>query len=169
MRRSLVPLVAAVTSVLSACADHVAPVESLETAPPGVSAVQAPPTEVADTFTAIGFCEFDIFVQASGKAKTVILPRGRAIALSPGLTWTLTNTDTGREKTFVVTGAFHFRTLENGDVELVVTGRNILGDPRGGLSLVIGRTRLIFDPGTGLFLPVGESRGRVIDLCEFLA
>lgn len=169
MRRSLVPLMAAVTCALPACTDHVSPVESLETTPHRVSAVQAPPTEVSDTFTLKGFCEFDIFVQANGKTKTVVLPRGRSIALSPGLTWTLTNIDTGRQETFVITGAFHFRTLENGDVELVATGRNILGAPGGGLSLVIGRIRLIFDPVSQLFLPVGESRGQVIDLCEFLA
>jgi hypothetical protein len=135
-----------------------------------VSAAQARPTEVDPTpFPLNGFCAFNIQGEASGKAKTVVLPGGRFIGLSPGYTWTLTNLDTGRRETFVITGAFHFSTLESGAVQLVVTGRNILGAPGGGLSLVIGRETLVFDPVSQLFLPVGEARGRVIDLCEFLA
>ena len=152
------------------CTDQPSPIEPIDAAPPRVSAAQAPPTKVDPTpFLLEGFCAFNIEGVAAGKAKTVVLPGGRAIALSPGLTWTLTNLDTGHNETFVITGAFHFSTLESGAVQLVVTGRNILGAPGGGLSLVIGRQVLVFDPESQLFLPVGEAHGRVVDLCQFLA
>ena len=153
------------------CTDRPSPVEPTHVAPQhSVSAAQAPPTEVDPTpFLLEGFCAFDLQGEASGKAKTVVLPGGRVIALSPGLTWTLTNLDTGRRETFVITGAFHFSTLESGVPQLVATGRNILGAPGAGLSLVSGRAVFVFDPESQLFLPVSEPRGRVIDLCEFLA
>ena len=60
-------------------------------------------------------------------------------------------------------------TLESGELQLVVTGRNLLGAPGGGLTLTIGRLTLVLDEGSGLFLPVGEATGRVIDLCPLLA
>ena len=161
----------ALTSALAlGCADQPSPIEPTNAAPPPVSAAQASPTQVDPTpFLLEGFCPFNIQGVAAGKAKTVALPGGRVVALSPGLTWTLTNLDTGRSETFVITGAFHFSTLESGAVQLVVTGRNILGAPGSGLSLVVGRQVLIFDPESQLFLPVAEAHGRVVDLCQFLA
>ena len=172
MRRSLVFLrssAAFAGAIALGCTDRPSPVESTDPAPLRVTAAQAPPTPVDPTpFPIEGFCAFDIQAEASGKAKTVVLPGGRVIALSPGLSWTLTNLDSGRRKTFVITGAFHLSTLESGLPQLVVTGRNILGAPGAGLSLVIGREVLVLDPESQLFLPVGEPRGRVIDLCELL-
>ena len=171
MRQSALQSTFVLASALAlGCAEQPSPVEPTNAAPPRVSPAQAPPTKVDPTpFVLEGFCAFNIEGVAAGKAKTVVLPGGRAIALSPGLTWTLTNLDTGHSETFVITGAFHFSTLESGVVQLVATGRNILGAPGGGLSLVIGRQVLVFDPESQLFLPVGEAHGRVVDLCRFLA
>jgi hypothetical protein len=89
---------------------------------------QGRPIDVDLTFP-IENCGFTILVELSGKSKTKVLPGGRATSTSPGLTATLTNLGNGNQETLVITGAFHQRNLENGDVETVATGRNALLDP----------------------------------------
>ena len=165
-------IAAAFVCTAAACDDRSWPIESGDAAAPPLNAANGGPPTPADPtpFLAEGFCPFDVLVEATdGKLKTITLPGGRTIITAPGYEITLTNLDNQRQKTFSATGAFHYETLESGEIQLVVTGRNLLGAPGGGLTLTIGRLTLVLDEGSGLFLPVGEATGRVIDLCALLA
>ena len=116
-------LISSMTALASAfvfgCTDHQSLVEPTDVAPHRVSAAQAPPTEVDPTpFLIEGFCAFDIEAVAAGKAKTVVLPGGRCDRPFAWPHLDLSEPETGREETFVITGAFHFSTLESGAVQL---------------------------------------------------
>jgi hypothetical protein len=113
-------------------------------------------------------------VELSGKSKTIELPGGRTIITSPGLTATMTNLGNGNQETLVITGAFHQRALENGDVETVATGRNALLDPTVpglvGLFLTIGRVSWVVDKDGNLVQPLeGPGWQKRIDVCELMA
>jgi hypothetical protein len=156
---------------VAACSDGSSPAEPVSVAPLGARAAQNRPTDVDPTpfeIPAGVFCDFAFRVEPDGKAKAVELPGERMIFLSPGLTWTITNLDNLNQETFRIPGAFHVDTLENGDLETVATGRNILGDPVAGLVLAIGRFSFVFDAGGNLIQPL-QGTGRLIDLCELLA
>jgi hypothetical protein len=130
---------------------------------------QGPPTNVDDTFTVDGICAFPVLVELKGKSKTIDLPGGRAIFTSPRLTATLTNLDRpANHETFGVTGAFHQTVLQNGDVESVVTGRNLLigFDPEG-FVISIGRFRFVLDANGNIVEPL-SGRGQLIDICAVL-
>jgi hypothetical protein len=114
-------------------------------------------------------CDFPIHVDASGKGKVLDLPGDRFIFTAPGLKATLTNTLTNHQETFNVTGSFHQRILENGDVEVVATGRNTFGgDPDVGFVLAIGRFSIVFDEAGNVVQPL-SGKGQLIDICEALA
>jgi hypothetical protein len=165
MRYSLIPLTAVFAYALTACGDRPTALESADAPTLTAADAQGPPTAADPTpFTIEGFCEFAILAENPGKEKTIALPGGRTILIFPGFEITLTNLENGRRETFSNTGTFHLRTLENGDLEFVAVGRNVVGAPGAGLDLVIGR--FIMNPATGLFEPAG---GRMIDLCELLA
>jgi hypothetical protein len=143
-------------------------------APPiATAAAQGPPIEVDQTpFTVTTFCDFPIEVVLSGKAKRIDLPGGRTILTAPGLTVTLTNLDNGNRETLNITGAEHQRTLENGDVEHVLTGRGAVFDPFipgfQGFVLLIGRFSFVVDAEGNLVQPL-QGTGQRIDICELLA
>jgi hypothetical protein len=103
----------------------------------------------------------------SGKEQVPDLPGDRFIFTSPGLTATLTNLETGNQETLSITGAFHQTTLENGDVQTVATGRNLLGDPEAGFVLAIGDFSFVFDKKGKLVQPL-SGEGQLIDICELL-
>jgi hypothetical protein len=166
--RALVGLLAG--AFIAGCNDAPAPLEIA-----GVASLKATaagrPTEVDPTpfeIPAGVFCDFAFRVEPAGKAKALALPGERMIFLSPGLTWTMTNLDNLRQVTFRIPGAFHVETLENGDVETVVTGRNILGDPVAGLVLAVGRFSFVFDASGNLIQPL-QGTGRLVDICGLLA
>jgi len=91
---------------------------------------------------------------------------------APGLTVTLTNPVNGKQETVNITGALHQKTLENGDVEMVATGRNALFDPQVpglvGLILTIGSFSWVVDQEGNLVQSL-QGTGQRIDLCELLA
>jgi hypothetical protein len=167
------PVLAAVVSALAcaltaACGDPPSPAEP--SAPVIAAAAARRPIEVDPTpfeIPAGVFCDFAFRIEPSGKAKAIELPGGRMIFLSPGLTWTITNLDNLKQETFRIPGAFHVDTLDNGDVETVVTGRNILGDPVAGLVLAIGRFSFVFDAAGNLIQPL-QGTGRQIGICDLL-
>jgi hypothetical protein len=66
-----------------------------------------------------------------------------------------------------VLGSFHETVLENGDVETVVTGRNLLFDPESGFVLAIRRFSFVFDEEGTLVQPL-SGIGQLIDVCELL-
>jgi hypothetical protein len=143
-------------------------------APMAVAARQAPPIPVEgsqdlEAGAVFGRCDFPIRFELSGKGQTLVLPDGRFIFTSPGLTATLTNLDNREnQETLSITGAFHQTTLENGDVVTVATGRNLLGDPEAGFVLAIGNFSYVFDKKGNLVQPL-SGEGQLIDVCGLLA
>lgn len=121
-----------------------------------------------DPGAVFGNCEFPVRLEYSGKAKTLQLPGERFIFTSPELTATLTNLDTGKRETVVITGAFHQTTLENGDVVTEATGRNLLGDPNAGFVIAVGNFSYVFDAEGNLVQPL-TGEGQLIDVCELLS
>ena len=120
-----------------------------------------------------GTCDFPLQLELSGKAKTIVLPDGAVVGVtsigtSPDLFVTVTNLENGEQATFNITGASHTRTLENGNVETVMTGRNFAIDPVVGTTVVIGRYTFVFDAGGNLVQhQMGD--GQRIDICELLS
>jgi hypothetical protein len=163
-------LPAALVCAITACDDRSSPVEPGNAAAPiAIAAAQGRPADVDETPFTVDFCAFPILVELSGKGKTIELPGGRTIMSAPGLTVTLTNLDNENQETLVITGSFHQRILETGDVETVATGRNALFDPiTPGLVLAIGRFSFVFDTLGALIQPL-QGAGQLIDVCELLA
>jgi hypothetical protein len=111
-----------------------------------------------------------VLVELNGKAKTIELPGGGALFTSPQLTATFTNLDNpSRRETLGITGAIGQTVLENGDVELLFTGRNlIIGfDPVAGFVVTIGRVSLAFDADFNVTQPL-SGNGQLIDVCGLL-
>jgi hypothetical protein len=116
-----------------------------------------------------GSCEFPFSLDLNGKGKTIELPDGGFIFTSPGLDVTVTNLDEPENQaTFNITGSVHQSTLENGDVETVMTGRNFAIDPEAGTTVVIGRFTFVFDAEGNLVQPQ-TGNGQRIDVCELLS
>lgn len=158
--------------VLAACSDRPSLLEPAAVAPPIViAAAQGRPTDVDETFT-VNYCFFPIKVVLSGKGKTIELPGGRSILTSPGLTATLTNLSNQNREVINITGASHLRTLENGNVEIVLTGRNVAFDTQDpslpSLILAIGRFSYVVDT-QGKLVQTLQGTGQLIDLCALLA
>lgn len=158
---------------LTACSDRPSLVGPTAAAPPlAIAAARGAPTPVDETPFTVDYCGFPIDVVLSGKGKMISLPGDRTILTSPGLTATLTNPANNKQEAIVITGSFHVRTLKDGNVETVVTGRNILfsdqvpGLP--GLVLAIGRFSWIVDGGNSLVQDL-QGTGQLIDLCALLA
>ena len=147
---------------------------ALSTATPiALMGAQRPPEDVEYTVKLSDFgpllCAFDVLFEVSGKAGVIALPGGGFILTSPALRATLTNLTSGESVTLSITGAFHNTTLENGNVQTVYTGRNILGDPLEGLVLLIGTFTGVADPDTNMLVQPLEGHGQEIDLCELLS
>lgn len=141
-------------------------------APRTTAAAKGAPTPVDETPFTVDFCEFPIQVVLSGKTKTKDLPGGRKIITSPGLKVTLTNLNNGNQQRLNISGAEHQRTLENGDVEHVLTGRGAVFDPfvpgLQGFFLLIGRFSFVVDAEGNTVQPL-QGTGQQIDLCQLLA
>jgi hypothetical protein len=168
MRHIAIP--AALAWAVIACSDRPGPTELDSPAPTSVTATaRGGPTEVDETPFTVPFCGFPIEVVLSGKGKTIELPAGRTIITSPGLTATLTNLDNGNQATLNITGSLHQRILDNGNVEIVSTGRSALFAPVvSGLVLVIGRWSYVLDSQGNLVQSL-QGNGQLIDVCELLA
>ena len=128
-----------------------------------------PPTPVDETpFTVEGLCAFPVQLELNGKSKTITLPGGRSIITSPGLDVTLTNMEnTTNHTTLNITGASHISVLANGDVQTLVTGRNLLFDPVAGFVLSQGRFSFVFDASGNLIQPLSGT-GQLTDVCALL-
>jgi hypothetical protein len=135
-----------------------------------VDARQGRPDDVADSFPVEGICAFPVLVELRGKAKAIALPGGSTLFTSPGLTATLTNLDDpSKQETLGITGAIRETALENGDVELVFTGRNLIidFDPVAGFVITAGQFSVAFDAGFNVTRPL-SGNGRVINVCTLL-
>ena len=131
---------------------------------------QGRPDDVADSFPVEGICAFPVLVELKGRAKAIALPGGSTLFTSPGLTATLTNLDDPtKQETLKITGAIRETALENGDVELVFTGRNLLidFDPAASFVITAGQFDVAFDAGFNITRPLSGS-GQVINVCTLL-
>ena len=86
-----------------------------------------------------GTCDFPMRLEFTGKAKTINLADGgvvfSSISTAPDLYVTITNRDNGEQATFNVTGAVLTKQPDSkGNVETVLTGRNLAIDPVRALS-----------------------------------
>jgi hypothetical protein len=120
-----------------------------------------------DSGVVFGNCDFPVWLEYSGKAKTLQLPGERFIFTSPELTAILTNLDTGKQERVVITGAFHQTTLDNGDVVTQATGRNLLGGPKAGFVIAVGNFSYTFDE-EGNLIQALAGEGQLINVCELL-
>ena len=99
---------------------------------------------------------------------TIELPEGRTILTFPGLPVTLTNLDHPENQvTLSITGSFHNTTLDNGNVQTVFTGRNLIFDPEAGFVLAIGNFTPVFDAKGAVVEPL-SGKGQLIDVCGLL-
>jgi hypothetical protein len=117
-------------------------------------------------------CDFPLQAELSGKSNVKELPGGRTLSTSPGLRVTLTNVEEpSNQVSYVITGSFLIRELDDGNEFVVARGRNIVFGPDVGMFLTIGRfTFVAFDAdGTPLALTQPEGNGRLIDVCAQLA
>jgi hypothetical protein len=182
MRISLFALTAVLVWPLTACSDGASPVESdsdgISTVEVGsVAAARASaggrPIDATYTFDIEEglFCDFAIRVEGAEKQKTISLPGDRTLLIFPGAVTTYTNLSNGTQETFRIPGSFHITTLENGDVEVVFTGRNIIGQPLPFeprfLVLAIGTFTFVTN-SQGDIVQQLQGSGQLIDICELL-
>jgi hypothetical protein len=153
---------------------------ALVVAAPTVLAQAGPPEDASGTVDLApndprfpGTCDVPMRLEFTGKTKTIELPDGgvvfTSISASPDLYVTITNLDNGEQATFNVTGAVFTKTPDSeGNVETVLTGRNLAIDPVAGTVITIGRFTFIFDAEGNLVQPQ-EGQGNRIDICELLS
>ncbi|MCA1850665.1 MAG: hypothetical protein LC672_06375 [Acidobacteria bacterium] len=115
-------------------------------------------------------CPFPVRVEVSGREKVIFLPGGRITVASPGLNATFTNLSTGRQERLSVAGSIHVTFEENGDSEIVFTGRNFLegfNPELPALALTVGRLSIALDPA-GNFIRPAQGSAKVINVCSLV-
>lgn len=115
---------------------------------------------------------FDVTAQLTGKSKEISQGNGGVIAISPGMTITLTAN--GKTLKYLITGTTHTQTLSDGSKEVVSVGKNLLIVPAvkdqhvEGLFYTTGNVNYALTPAGGegrLF----SGPGQVVDVCALLA
>ena len=164
MKRILLLVVAMLSALVVAAPMALAQSDS-GGAPEEVSATLGP----EDLAQYPGHCSFPMQVEISGKTKTVEQGNGDTTSIFPTFSVTVTNLDNGKQATFNVTGSNHLSTLENGNVQTVMTGRNFALDPVAGTFISMGHFTFVNDPtNTTNVVPVSGT-GRLIDVCALLS
>ena len=123
--------------------------------------IDFPPEEL------VGYCDFPVLYEVSGKTKVIELPSGDTLFKNPGSRVTLTNLETGKQVTYVATGTIRLTESEDGELLLITTGRTVLSDENIGILVPIGRFTLVIDEEGHFSQPTGK--GRLIDVCARLA
>ena len=124
--------------------------------------IDFPPEEL------VGYCDFPVLYEVSGKTKAIELPNGGVLFKNPGVRVTLTNLDDPTNKvTYVSTGTIRLTELEGGELLVVSTGRTVLSNPNIGILVPIGRFTFVIDEENNFSQPTGN--GRLIDACARLA
>jgi hypothetical protein len=116
-----------------------------------------------------GHCSFPMQVEISGKTKTIEQGSGDTISIFPTYSVTVTNLANKKEATFTVTGSNHVSTLENGNVQTVMTGRNFALDPVAGTFISMGHFTFVNDPSNTTNVVPVSGTGRMIDVCALLS
>ena len=135
---------------------------------PKVSMAQAPEPVIDRETTIVGACAFPVLLEETGKQKLIELP---GILIFPGLQGTLTNlADPDNQLTLVEPGVGRGTLLENGDLLVEATGRNILIVPGEGIFQTIGRVEFTLAPPytVGSELTILANQGQLIDVCALL-
>jgi len=115
-----------------------------------------------------GSCDFPVLVELSGKGKTIPLPNGGVLLTSPGLDATITNTETGAQETYNITGTVRvLPTDEQGNDVTLFEGRNLAIDRDAGFVVAVGDFSFGFD-SEGNLIPLSGT-GQLIDVCEALS
>ena len=137
-------------------------------------ALAAPPAPV--DFTIDGdFCGFETSIVVSGKEKVIDKGDGLIYYIGPGQRATVTNTETGESVTVNIAGSFRDQVQENGDIQSVLRGRNLIFGPGiEGLLLTTGRATATFTLPTqqeplGTATITSGPQGRLVNLCDQLA
>jgi hypothetical protein len=115
------------------------------------------------------FCAFAVLLEGSEKDKTIELPGDRTLSIFAGANYTLTNLSNGNQVSFAFPGSILVTPLENGGVELVFRGPNLLGglgEPF--LVRALGTFSIVFDSQGNLVQPL-QGSGQLIDLCALLS
>ena len=149
-------LVVAAPMVLAQSDNGAAPEEISGTIPP----------EVVATYP--GACDFPMQLEISGKTKTIEQGNGDTISIFPNYSVTATNLANGKQATFNVTGSNHLSTLENGNVQTVMTGRNFALDPVAGTFVSMGHFTFVNTPDNKTNVVPVSGTGRMIDVCALL-
>lgn len=139
--------------------------------PVGRISAQAPLEEISGGFEsgAGELCAFPVLGEFSGKMGTIALPGGGTLLTFPELSVTLTNlANEENQVTLSVTGSFHITTLENGNVQTVFTGRNLIFREDLGFVLVAGTFTEVTDPDGNVVEPL-SGEGNLISVCALLA
>ncbi|MFN0165038.1 MAG: hypothetical protein ACKV22_01295, partial [Bryobacteraceae bacterium] len=117
--------------------------------PPGTAPAKIDLTIVldpADPNVGTSACTFPVQIHVTGKSKTFTLPGNRLIVTAPGQFATVTNlSHTSKEVTLNITGVFTYFNQPDGGFVAIGTGRNLVTDPKFGLTLVVGRFSFAFD------------------------
>ena len=138
-------------------------------------ALAAPPEPVDPTPIVGTFCDFETSIVVSGKQKVIEKGDGLFLLIGPGQKATVTNTETGESVTVNIAGSFRDEVQENGDVQSVLRGRNLIfGGGIEGLLLTIGRATATFTMPTeqepeGTATITSGPQGRLVNLCDQLA
>ena len=176
MRRFLLPSSGALLSALIfGCADQpTTPGTPQELGSIAAASASAGGRPIDVTFSnelpAGAFCAFAVLLEGSEKEKTIELPGDRTLLIFPGAKYTLTNLSNGNQVTFPFPGTIQVTTLENGNVELVFRGPNLIGQPFEPRFLVrtVGTFTYVFDSQGNLVQPL-QGSGQLIDLCALLS
>jgi hypothetical protein len=174
--RHHLPFAAMLACAAVACSERPSPVEPIATALAarnGGAPVPNDPTPYIDQ-GASEICGFPVQVMLGGKMKELVLPGGRIFSASPGYTLNLTNLTSGRTEHLVATGVVRTATLPDGNLEVVLTGGNLVGflntvGIEDSFLFVTGRYSFIIDPAAGAIVEPFHGNGQIIDLCELLA
>ena len=136
----------------------------------------APPTSADESDTLPGgvFCDFDVTYTLTGKTKTITNGNVTTVT-SPGQKITLTNDETDKSVSYVITGVRRQVDVDAAQDyrEVIVTGRNIVVN--GPDSVKQGIYVLVGDFNYAIYTdPFSEKRvfsgaGQVIDVCAALS
>lgn len=128
-------------------------------------AVAAPPEPIQITAYTPG-CDFPVLNVVTGKTKATE-HKGYTKIISPNQRVKLTNTETGKTVSYVITGVGRLTGTATG-LTIRVTGHNLLFGP--------GFDGLLYTTGTQTFVvdkegeaALTESHGKVLNVCDVLA
>jgi hypothetical protein len=112
--------------------------------------------------------DFAVTGVLAGKGKLIDLGDGRTIVTSPGQKITLTNDDTHKTVSYVITGTFHNQVINaQGDVQTMATGRNALTDS-GTFVLTSGNFSFVNDKDGNNVTPL-SGKGKITNICDALS